>query len=99
MPIANCWSGDSWSYSGDTLPCATNSWGLAKNSMWSLRVGYASTNLQYYYDTDAIGARAGCLLEVIDSAGVPHAWDRRGKSAIWLKITNLTYYTVTRYIC
>lgn len=100
VPIANCWPANGGSYqNGDNLSCASNGWGPNKNSMWSLHPGAWSTNLDPFYDVDAIGVRANCLLQVSDQNGGSSAWDRRGKSSLWIKFSDPTTYTVTRYVC
>ncbi len=98
--IANCWSGSSYSYSGDTLPCVQhqNSW-VNYNSDVELPAGDESKFHYYYYDTDAVRFFRNCVTKWHYWGSWTNTEDRRGKSSLWVKFTNLDHIYIDSQIC
>jgi hypothetical protein len=88
LDIANCWQTGPGTFAGTWPPCVKLFSQNSYNAAWFITTGHTSTQAgKYYYDTDAFQAPAGCVTRGQDS-GSTFDYDRRGKSALWIKIGN-----------
>src|SRR5215813_8893017 len=73
--------------SPDLSVCGINTYSQhLTHAMYWVAPGHSSTSLgSYYYDVDGFRARGGCFTKV-SQAGSILAYDRRGKSDLWIKI-------------
>ena len=91
-----CWSSSN-PYFGSTLPCAPTWNAFAYNSYFLLAPGDNTNNYSHYYDTDAIRIDKGC--KVFWYNGTTNFYDNTfGSAAMWVKLTNLSGFTVTNAV-
>ncbi len=104
LSISNCWADSygTWE-NGDNLPCHGNPvrvGNMEKARVW-LSPGQREDNYSYFYDTDAVRFPKDCKTYY-------HWWgqsreakseDRRGKDAIWRKITSADHFYFDRVVC
>ncbi|WP_328992673.1 hypothetical protein OG394_00380 [Kribbella sp. NBC_01245] len=98
--IANCWSGSSSYYYGDTLPCVQhpNTW-VEYNADVELPAGDESKYHYWYYDTDAVRFFRNCVTKWHYWGGWTNTVDRRGKSSQWMKFSSLDHIYIDSQVC
>jgi hypothetical protein len=88
--VANCWQNGPVMYEGADPPCVTTASQYSYNADFFVTQGHTSTDLgKYYYDVDAYQAVAGCVTHGSQGSSTI-AYDRRGKSSLWVKISSAT---------
>jgi len=93
--VANnwCW-GDRDRWWGNILPCASTWNASAANSYFLLGRPDTTANYYWYYDTDAFRVDARCRMTAW--AGTHVIFDNStSNTPMWVKINNLSNYTVT----
>ncbi|GAQ62332.1 hypothetical protein [Streptomyces scabiei] len=104
LSISNCWADSygTWE-NGDNLPCHGNPVrvGNMRNARVWLSPGQREDNYSYFYDTDAVRFPKDCktYYHWWGQSREANSEDRRGKDAIWRKISSADHFYFDRVVC